>query len=347
MTLLQLVFFLSGIVVLYVGLDIARRQKFNALHFVVFIGTGVGLLVFTAFPPALNLVGWVFGLPRGADALVYGAIVFLVYFVLVLLGKSEKNREDVTSLGRAIAIMGAHTPHTAEHKVAVVVPAYREAKVIAAALTNLAEKGFSRIVVVTDGSPDATPTIARTFAQQHPGTVVLSHPRNRGQGAALETGFEYLRRHGEGVEFVATYDGDGQHDPDDLVKMVAYLEVHPEVDVALGSRFINQTSSTIPWKRRVLLKLAVIFTFVISRLELTDTHNGLRVFRRRTLDRIRLTQDGMAHASEIIDLIAEHKLVYRELPVTIRYSEYSLGKGQKGINAINIALKVIWHKISK
>jgi hypothetical protein len=105
MTLLQLVFFLSGIVVLYVGLDVARKQKFNALHFVVFIGTGMGLLVFTAFPSALNLVGRVFGLPRGADVLVYGAIIFLVYFVMLLLSKAESNREDITRLTREIALL--------------------------------------------------------------------------------------------------------------------------------------------------------------------------------------------------------------------------------------------------
>lgn len=347
MSLLQLVFFLSGIVVLYVGLDVARRQKFNALHFLVFIGTGVGLLVFTAFPRALDLVGRIFGIPRGADALVYGAIVFLVYFVLVLLGKSEKNREDVTSLGRAIAIMGAYVPGVSAHRVAVVVPAYKEEKVIATTLEGLAAKGFSRIVVVDDGSPDGTSVVARAFAETHPGTVVLRHPRNRGQGAALETGFEYLRRNADGWEFAGTYDADGQHDPDDLLKMAAYLEAHPDVDVTLGSRFLHGASVGVPWKRRVLLHLGVLFTFFVSRLKLTDTHNGLRMIRRRALGQLCLTQDGMAHASEIIDLVAQRGLRHAELPVNILYTEYSMAKGQKGINAINIALKMIWHKISK
>ncbi|MFZ4461395.1 MAG: DUF2304 domain-containing protein [Patescibacteria group bacterium] len=105
MNLLQLVFVVSGVIIFILALDISRRQKFNALHFLVFLGVGAGLLVFTFFPGILDMLGHIFGLPRGADVLVYVSIIFLMYFVLMLLARAEKNREDITRLVREMAML--------------------------------------------------------------------------------------------------------------------------------------------------------------------------------------------------------------------------------------------------
>lgn len=105
MNLLQAFFVVSGVVISIIAFDIAKRQKFNALHFLVFIGIGIGLLVFTFFPSFLEKTGQLFGIPRGADVLVYVSIIFLFYFVLLLLNKAEKNREDITRLVREIGVL--------------------------------------------------------------------------------------------------------------------------------------------------------------------------------------------------------------------------------------------------
>lgn len=105
MNLLQAFFIVSGVVISIIAFDIAKKQKFNALHFLVFIGIGAGLLVFTFFPQVLDLMGRIFGIQRGADVLVYVSIIFLLYFVLLLLNKTEKNREDVTRLVREIGVL--------------------------------------------------------------------------------------------------------------------------------------------------------------------------------------------------------------------------------------------------
>ncbi len=93
------------------ALDISRRQKFNALHFVVFLLVGAGLLVFAFIPSVLDLIGAVFGMPRGADVLVYTSIIFLLYFTLLLLAKNEKNREDITRLIREISFLESKISH--------------------------------------------------------------------------------------------------------------------------------------------------------------------------------------------------------------------------------------------
>ncbi|NRH20800.1 DUF2304 domain-containing protein [Candidatus Gracilibacteria bacterium] len=107
MNLLQIFFITSGLIIFLVALDIAKRERFNALHFLVFLAVGSGLLVFTFFPSSLGFVGQIFGLQRGADVLVYASIIFLFYFVLLLLRKIENTREEMTKLIRELAIQHA------------------------------------------------------------------------------------------------------------------------------------------------------------------------------------------------------------------------------------------------
>ena len=107
MNLLQVFFIISGIIIFLVAYDIAKRERFNALHFLVFLGVGSGLLIFTFVPQVLDYIGKIFGIARGADVLVYVSIIFLFYFVLLLLRKIENTREEVTRLVREIAIQNA------------------------------------------------------------------------------------------------------------------------------------------------------------------------------------------------------------------------------------------------
>lgn len=104
MTPLQVFFILSGIIISIIAFTIARRERFNALHFIVFFSVGIGLFVFGFFPTALDRVAHVIGVARGADALVYGSIVFLFYFVLLLLEKIESQRQEFTKLVRELSL---------------------------------------------------------------------------------------------------------------------------------------------------------------------------------------------------------------------------------------------------
>jgi len=105
--LLQIFFIISGVVLFLLSLDIAKKRKFNALHFLVFFVIGIGLLVFTFFPNILDHLGKIVGLQRGADALVYSSIIFLLYFSLLLLSKVESTRDDMTKVIREIALQNA------------------------------------------------------------------------------------------------------------------------------------------------------------------------------------------------------------------------------------------------
>lgn len=213
--------------------------------------------------------------------------------------------------------------------VCVVVPAYNEGAALAGVLAELTRLPY-RIIVVDDGSTDDT-------ADQALGhdVCLLKHLWNLGQGAALQTGFSYALRLPE-TRFLATFDADGQHSVGDLARMIAALEVEP-LDVVLGSRFADGAAAIgLPVSRRVMLWLAIAFTRLTTGLHLTDTHNGMRAFTAAAARKVTITQNRMAHASEILSRIAELQLRYREVPVTVRYTVYSSAKGQGGLNAVAI-----------
>jgi glycosyltransferase involved in cell wall biosynthesis len=200
----------------------------------------------------------------------------------------------------------------------VVVPVFNEARVIGSVVRELREV-FPNVVCVDDGSGDGS-----WDAVQRATPHALRHLVNRGQGAALQTGTAYALR--RGARRIAHFDADGQHRVSDLARM-ARIVADGGCDIALGDRF-GGDASRVPAGRRALLRCAVAFHRIASGIELNDVHNGLRVLDRRAAERIELTSDRMAHASEIIDLIARSGMRVQQVPVTIEYTDYSRAKGQ-------------------
>jgi len=222
-----------------------------------------------------------------------------------------------------------------EENVWVVIAAYNEASRIDDTLQSLS--GYNTIVV-DDGSGDETSNIAKRHA-----SWVLRHPINCGQGAALQTGIDFALSRGAWA--IVTFDADGQHDPADLPAMLQPV-LDDACDVVLGSRFLGRTVD-MPSVRRWILALATWFTRRTSGLQVSDTHNGFRVFSRRAAMSIRIRQPRMAHASEILDQIADKELRYVERPVTIRYTPATLAKGQKTSDAIRVSGQLLAGRIWK
>ena len=210
----------------------------------------------------------------------------------------------------------------------VVIAAYNEAAMIARVVGEVRRAGY-QVVVVDDGSRDATAHMAKTA-----GATVIAHPFNLGQGAALQSGIDFVLQNG--AEVIVTFDADGQHSPADIGPLTEAL-ASENADFALGSRFLGQ-SSNIPPTRHLLLKAATLFTRLTTGLQLTDAHNGLRAMTRRGAAAIRLRQNRMAHASELLAQIGASGLRYVERPVTIRYTAYSMAKGQKTSDSVGILL---------
>lgn len=218
----------------------------------------------------------------------------------------------------------------------VVVAAYNEAAVIAEVVRPLVVSGY-RVVVVDDGSGDDTAARARAA-----GAIALRHVINRGQGAALQSGLGYAL--GRGAQVLVTFDADGQHSAEDIPRLVQPI-TGQTADIVLGSRLIEH-SADVPRARRILLRLAVAFTGVMSGVRLSDAHNGLRAMSRRAAEQVDLQLDRMAHASEIIDQLVRTGLPLVEVSVTVRYTAYSLDKGQRAGNAARIVWDYLLNKLS-
>jgi glycosyltransferase involved in cell wall biosynthesis len=216
----------------------------------------------------------------------------------------------------------------------IVTAAYNEQRRIGAVLDDLLA-ALGNIVVVDDGSRDDT---AAEVAKRP--VWLVRHCVNLGQGAALQTGIAFALR--QNAEYIVTFDADGQHSVADLPALLAALDAG--ADFALGSRFLGHATG-IPWRRKLLLRLAVLFTRVVSGVSLTDAHNGLRAMTRRGAERVHITMNRMEHASQIIDQIAKSELKYVEVPVTIRYTAETLAKGQQSSDAVRLGIKLLLDKV--
>lgn len=210
---------------------------------------------------------------------------------------------------------------------------YNEATVVGQVIEDLLPT-FPNVVCVDDGSSDGSQEVARNA-----GAVVVQHPINLGQGAALQTGIEFALQDPD-LSCIVTFDADGQHRVVDAKAMSDRI-LSDDADIVLGSRFLDDRTK-LTRAKRIVLKTAAIQSRMATGLNLTDAHNGLRAISAETAAKIHLTQNRMAHASELVHQIAAMKVRYVEHPVEIVYTDYSKAKGQSLLNAINIVAELFF-----
>jgi polyprenyl-phospho-N-acetylgalactosaminyl synthase len=189
------------------------------------------------------------------------------------------------------------------------------------------------LVVVDDGSSDRTPNIAAAA-----GAVVLSHPVNRGQGAALETGDEYARRHG--ADIVVHFDADGQFSASEIIEVAAPIK-SGEADAVFGSRFSGKSNNIPFMKRAVIIPIARLVNRFFFGLKMRDPQSGFRAFSKKALETIRIEQSGMAHCSEILHQAAKSGLRIKEVPISVHYPDF----GQNFFGGVRIVKDTIIGKL--
>jgi glycosyltransferase involved in cell wall biosynthesis len=214
-----------------------------------------------------------------------------------------------------------------------VIPMYNEQEVIAEVIHGL-KAVFQNILCVDDGSTDESVSKAREA-----GATVICHAVNIGQGAAIATGFIWIQTK-TNFSRIVTFDADGQHLPEDAMRLVEEL-ASKELDVVFASRFLDNQSQ-VPILKRLILRGVANATKALTDVELSDAHNGLRALTVDASRKIQLTQNGMAHATQFVSLVLQGGLKYSELPVTILYTPYSRSKGQSVLNSVNIVFDLIW-----
>ena len=213
-------------------------------------------------------------------------------------------------------------------KVIIVVPVFNESAVIHKVLKAIPKKinGISKIdiIVVNDGSTDES-----QFEVKRAGFVTVDHVINRGLGAAIKTGMEYARE--KKADIMVTFDGDGQHDPADIQKIILPI-IQKKAELVIGSRF--KKSKNVPLDRFFLNWVANFITFLFYGVVTTDSQSGLRAFSKKALNVVDFKGERMDFSSEILLEAKRNNLKIAEVPIRVIYSEYSRKKGQTNLNAI-------------
>ena len=220
-------------------------------------------------------------------------------------------------------------------KLFIVVAAYNEEKRISKVIKDLKKHGYKNIIIVDDCSKDDTSKVASKFK-----VTLIRHPINKGQGAALKTGMDCALR--QGADIIIHFDGDGQHFASEIPKLMAPLK--KGYDITIGSRFLDKRTK-MPLSKKILLKGCVVVLRIFYGLKVTDAHNGFRALNKKAAQKIRITCNRMAHASEIIDEIKRNKLRFKEVPVKIYYDKETSAKGHGNFaQAMSVFFSMLKHK---
>ena len=209
------------------------------------------------------------------------------------------------------------------------VPAFNEEKTIAKVVAR-AMRHVDRVVVVDDGSTDDTALIAETL-----GAHVVRHDENKGYGAAIRSCFSAARD--LAADVLVTMDGDGQHDPEEIPKLVQPI-LSGESEVAVGSRFHRGGQEEIPRYRMAGMRMLNQATNRIAKQKVTDTQSGFRAYSKKAIDSIKIYETGMGVTSEIDVRSGDAGLRVVEVPISVTYG----GLDSSSQNPLMHALEIIF-----
>jgi len=366
MSLLQFIVIVAAVVFIFFGLDLYKRKKMNILHFLVFIVGGGVVVIFWFNQELLNQFGKFFGIARGADLLVYISLIVLFYFYITMLNNHTKDKFQLTKLISQTAIdkwylenkeQIAHRKNKGEKDDFVFnIRIYNEdAAVVTKVIDEIIDAGFRKFVFINDGSSTNILEVLQEKKKQHPDKliIILSHAINRGWGAANQTGYNFIKKYGDELKikrFVG-FDADGQMDVKDMETFIKHIHTDQTLDLYLWSRFIvGGKAENMPKMRWVIQIFAKLITRILYWTKVSDPHNGYRVISLPTLRKFVLTADGMHYANEVNEQIKRYHMKYREIPVHIRYTDYSMNSTSKwhrnkNSDSLKLAAEMIYKKI--
>lgn len=355
MTLFQLIIIVTGFVFLLFAVDLYQRQKFNFLHFLVFFGGTAVVVVFALTPSVLDSFGSFFGIARGADLVVYISIVALAYFYFELLHTQTKQSAQITKLVSRLAWQSVKKTSIIPKRINdwkkkywFLIRSYNESSMIEEVIEEIIHAWYTTIIVCDDWSSDLTWNIINTIQKNHNSIhlILLTHPINRWPGAANKTLFEYVSMYQnvyfDDIERWVTYDADGQMSIEDMVTFQKYAD-NEKYDIIIWSRFVEWWKTiNMPLTRRIILRWWRIVTYVFNGSWLRDVTTWYRMYHRSVLPKITITSDWFSYQHQIIDALRDHSLNFIEIPVTIKYTEYSLHKGQSSGSALKILKELLY-----
>lgn len=340
-------------------IDAGRKNRLRIFHVLVFSAWLIVIGAVALKPELLTRLGEIVGVEKWSDFLVYMSIIVLWLTVFSLIQYVLAQQQELTRFTTAQALREYFLMHHATLNISstpgakdnymFLIRAYNEATVLGGVLDEIIQAWFSTIVICNDGSQDDTEQVVLDKSQQYTkkNIILLSHLINRGPGAANKTLFAFARRYMSefGCEWAVSYDADGQMDITDMDNFMKTADTRL-YDIVLGSRFIKGGQTTdIPLLRKLILQGGRVVTYVFNGLWLTDVSTGYRAYSKKALSHIRITSDRFSYQNDIIDSIRRSRLKFKEIPVHIKYTDYSLSKGQSNMSAVKILIRLIYSSL--
>lgn len=218
-------------------------------------------------------------------------------------------------------------------KTFILISAYLEGPCIRSVVEGLHTQGYRNIIVVDDGSPD------RTYeeAMKAGNVYLLQHMVNRGKGAGMRTGTEAAKK--LGAEVLVAFDGDGQHSPKDVKKLLE--KIAEGYDVVMGTRMLDPRG--MPYTKQVANIIGNIITRVLFGITVSDSQSGLRAFSKKALALIETKSDRYTYETEVLKEIVRNRLTYAEVPIEVIYTKHSQTKAvrQSFVNGIKTLIRLL------
>ena len=227
----------------------------------------------------------------------------------------------------------------------IILPAYSEGKVIKDVIHSIKKQGYENIIVVDDGSTDNTYKEAKST-----NVITISHPINRGKGAATQTGIDAAKL--LNADIIVTMDSDGQHDPKDIKRLIQPI-LDDKADVVIGSRMLN--TKGMPKSRIYMNKIANIVTYIFFGILVSDSQSGFRAYNKKAYTSVYTYMDRYEFESEMLGQIKNAKLRIKEIPIKVIYTDYSKSKykhmgtfsAQGFVNGIRMVIRLIENSLFK
>jgi len=271
-----------GIVGLLATFIFFRGPKWNRLNFILFSLFNLALIVVTINPASVNFLRDLLSLhsaQRGRIiALLVVSCIFLVFHSLYTKSKVENLRLQFDRLIRSMGLVAMEKAIEIKDRlkpIVLVIPAYNEAENLRFLLKIIPDKINNKevgVLVVDDGSDDETKKVVREY--QH---MLVSNPINRGGGAALRLGYDILKK--AKAEICVTMDADGQHQPEDIEKLVRPI-INNEADFVIGSRIIGKREKDSFFRLTGIYAFSLMISILMG---ITDEKGKLFPFRHENI----------------------------------------------------------------
>jgi glycosyltransferase involved in cell wall biosynthesis len=216
----------------------------------------------------------------------------------------------------------------------IVIPVFNEEKTIGKLAENLSKIGYT-VVIVNDGSLDKTYEIAMKCRLKYPENIfVLNHVINRGVGVALNTGMSFSVL--KGAKDVVTFDGDGQHDIEDIPNVVKPLKEN-NAEVVNGAR----TLEDMPFTKNFANSIMNFLTYIFYGVKVKDSQTGFKGFKSEIIPKINIISSGYGAISEFLREIHKNNLKFEEVNIKTIYTPETQNKGTNMWVGLKIMLKMI------